>query len=84
MGPTPLSGLDASTYSVVELEPRKGMRSTTRGRSMWLLPNGGSNTVTVTFLDSPEITSEGSIRKVDADDPTRGSGRRGHQDRRRG
>ena len=67
-----LSGLDASTYSVVELEAPEGYEIDNAGPQYVALPNGGSNTVTVTFLDSPEITSEGSIRKVDADDPTRG------------
>ncbi len=28
--------------------------------------------MTVTFTDTPEITGEGTIRKVDADDPTKG------------
>ncbi len=28
--------------------------------------------MTVTFTDTPEITGEGSIRKVDADNPTKG------------
>ena len=37
-----------------------------------MLPNGGSNTVTITFSDTPEITGSGTIRKVDADEPTRG------------
>ena len=36
------------------------------------LPNGSSRAVTVTFTDTPEVTSEGTIRKVDADDPTKG------------
>ena len=67
-----LSGLDASTYSVVELEAPEGYEIDNAGPQYVALPNGGSNTVTVTFLDSPEITSEGSIRKVDADDPTKG------------
>ena len=67
-----LSGLDASTYSVVELEAPEGYEIDNAGPQYVALPNGGSNTVTVTFLDSPEITSEGSIRKVDADDPARG------------
>lgn len=39
---------------------------------MWPCPNGSSRAVTVTFTDTPEVTSEGSIRKVDADDPTTG------------
>lgn len=67
-----LSSLDASTYSVVELEAPEGYEIDNAGPQYVALPNGGSNTVTVTFLDSPEITSEGSIRKVDADDPARG------------
>ena len=67
-----LSGLDASTYSVVELEAPEGYEIDNAGPQYVALPNGGSNTVTVTFLDSPEITSEGSIRKVDADNPTKG------------
>ena len=67
-----LSGLDASTYSVVELAAPEGYEIDNAGPQYVALPNGGSNTVTVTFLDSPEITSEGSIRKVDADDPTKG------------
>ena len=67
-----LSGLDASTYSVVELEAPEGYEIDNAGPQYVALPNGGSNTVTVTFLDSPEITSEGSICKVDADDPTKG------------
>ncbi|MCI8811536.1 MAG: hypothetical protein HFF84_15885, partial [Oscillibacter sp.] len=37
-----------------------------------VLPSNGNTTVTVTFEDTPEITGEGSIRKVDADDPTKG------------
>ena len=36
------------------------------------LPSNGNNTVTVTFRDSTTITSEGSIRKVDADNPSKG------------
>ena len=67
-----LSGLDASTYSVVELAAPEGYEIDNAGPQYVALPNGGSNTVTVTFLDSPEITSEGSIRKVDADNPTKG------------
>ena len=71
-GTCTLTGLPASTYSIVELEAPEGYRIDNAGPQYAALPNGGSNTVTVTFLDSPEITSEGSIRKVDADDPTKG------------
>lgn len=37
-----------------------------------VLPSNGSNTVTITFTDTPIVTASGSIRKVDADDPSRG------------
>ena len=37
-----------------------------------VLPDANGTTVTVTFTDTPVVTSEGSIRKVDADDPTKG------------
>ena len=37
-----------------------------------VLPNNGSSTVTITFTDTPTVTATGKIRKVDADDPTRG------------
>ena len=36
------------------------------------LSSGSDKTVTVTFSNTPEITGEGSIRKADADDPTKG------------
>ena len=36
------------------------------------LPSNGNKTVTVTFRDSVKVTGEGSIRKVDADDPSKG------------
>lgn len=67
-----LTGLDASTYSIVELEAPEGYQIDNAGPQYVALPNGGENSVTVTFEDSPEITGEGSIRKVDADDPTQG------------
>ena len=37
-----------------------------------VLPNNGSSTVTITFTDTPTVTATGKIRKVDADNPTRG------------
>ena len=71
-GTCTLTGLPASTYSIVELEAPEGYRIDNAGPQYVALPNGGSRTVTVTFQDSPEITGEGTIRKVDADDPTAG------------
>ena len=67
-----LKGLDASTYSIVELEAPEGYQIDNAGPQYVALPNGSSRAVTVTFTDTPEVTSEGSIRKVDADDPTTG------------
>ena len=67
-----LSALDAGTYSVTELEAPEGYEIDNAGPQYVVLPNGSDTTVTVTFTDTPEITGEGSIRKVDADDPTKG------------
>ena len=67
-----LSALDAGTYSVTELEAPDGYQIDNAGPQYVVLPNGSNKTVTVTFTDTPEITGEGSIRKVDADDPTKG------------
>ena len=71
-GTASLSGLNASTYAIVELEAPEGYEIDNAGPQYVTLPNGGNKTVTVTFADTPTITSEGSIRKVDADDPTKG------------
>ena len=67
-----LTALDAGTYAVTELEAPEGYEIDNAGPQYVVLPSNGNNTVTVTFADSPEITGEGSIRKVDADDPTKG------------
>lgn len=67
-----LSGLDAGTYAVTELEAPEGYEIDNAGPQYVVLPNGSNTTVTVTFTDTPEITGEGSIRKVDADNPTKG------------
>ena len=67
-----LSPLDANTYSITELEAPEGYQIDNPGPQYVVLPNETGKTVTVTFTDTPEITSEGSIRKVDADDPTKG------------
>ncbi len=71
-GSVRLNSLDASTYAIVELEAPEGYEIDNAGPQYVTLPNGGNKTVTVTFADTPTITSEGSIRKVDADDPTKG------------
>ena len=67
-----LSGLSASTYAVTELSPPEGYEIDNAGPQYVVLPADDGTTVTVTFTDTPIITGQGSIRKVDADDPTRG------------
>lgn len=68
-----LRNLDANTYAVTETDPPPGgYRIDNAGPEYVVLPNGGSNSVTITFSDTPEITGSGTIRKVDADDPTHG------------
>lgn len=67
-----LTGLEAGTYAVTELEAPADYEIDNAGPQYVVLPSGSDTTVTVTFTDTPVITGEGSIRKVDADDPTRG------------
>ena len=66
--------LDAGTYAVTELEAPEGYEIDNAGPQYVVLPSGTDQTVTVTFTftDTPVVTGEGTIRKVDADDPTRG------------
>lgn len=64
--------LEAGTYAVTELEAPEGYEIDNAGPQYVVLPNGTNKIVTVTFSDTPIITGEGSIRKVDADDPTKG------------
>lgn len=67
-----LDGLTANTYAVTETSSPTGYEIDNAGPEYVVLPSNGSNTVTVTFTDTPVITGSGSIRKVDADNPTRG------------
>ena len=71
-GTVTLTNLEASTYSVTELEPPEDYQIDNAGPQYVVLPNSNGETVIVTFTDTPVITSDGSIRKVDADDPTKG------------
>ena len=65
--------LDAGTYAVTELDPPEGYEIDNPGPQYVVLPSTtGETTVTVTFTDTSIVTSEGSIRKVDSDDPTKG------------
>ena len=79
-----ISNLSANTYAVTETEGPSGYEIDNAGPQYVTLPSNGNNTVTVTFTDTrkpgtPETpdtpdtpSAEGSIRKVDADDPTKG------------
>ncbi len=68
-----IGGLSAGTYAVTEMAPPPGGYVIDSAAPQYVtLPSNGNKTVTVTFRDSTTITGEGSIRKVDADDPTKG------------
>ena len=67
-----LSPLDAGTYAVTETAAPNGYEIDNAGPEYVVLPNNGNSTVTITFTDTPTVTATGKIRKVDADDPTRG------------
>ena len=66
------SPLDAGTYAVTETAAPNGYEIDNAGPEYVVLPNNGNSTVTITFTDTPTVTASGKIRKVDADDPTRG------------
>lgn len=66
------SPLDAGTYAVTETAAPNGYEIDNAGPEYVVLPNNGSSTVTITFTDTPTVTASGKIRKVDADDPTKG------------
>ena len=66
------SPLDAGTYAVTETAAPNGYGIDNAGPEYVVLPNNGGNTVTITFTDTPTVTDTGKIRKVDADNPTRG------------
>ena len=67
-----IGGLSAGTYAVTETSAPEGYQIDSAAPQYATLPSNGSNTVTVTFRDSTTITGEGSIRKVDADNPSKG------------
>jgi len=63
---------DAGTYAITELEAPADYNIGSPGPQYVILLSGTDKTVTVTFEDTPIITGEGTIRKVDADAPTKG------------
>ncbi|WP_300448188.1 SpaA isopeptide-forming pilin-related protein [uncultured Oscillibacter sp.] len=79
-GTCKITNLSANTYAITETEGPAGYEIDNAGPQYVTLPNNGNNTVTVTFSDTrkpgtpetPDTPAEGSIRKVDADDPTKG------------
>ena len=64
-GTVTVPNLEAGTYAVTELEAPEGYEIDNPGPQYVVLPSGSDKTVTVTFTDTPEITGEGSIRKVE-------------------
>ena len=65
-----LENLDAGIYTIFETSAPEGYEIDPTPQYVTL--PGASNTVTVTFMDVPEDPGEGTIRKVDADNPTKG------------
>lgn len=71
-GTATVGPLEAGTYSITELEAPEGYEIDNAGPQYVVLPRDNGTEVVVTFMDTPVITGNGSIRKVDADDPTKG------------
>ena len=71
-GTATVGPLEAGTYSITELEAPEGYEIDNAGPQYVVLPRDNGTEVVVTFMDTPVITGNGSIRKVDADDPTTG------------
>ena len=71
-GTVKVAPLEAGTYSITELEAPEGYEIDNAGPQYVVLPRENGTEVVVTFTDTPIVTTEGSIRKVDADDPTKG------------
>ena len=71
-GAVKVGPLEAGTYSITELEAPEGYEIDNAGPQYVVLPRDNGTEVVVTFTDTPIVTTEGSIRKVDADDPSKG------------
>lgn len=67
-----VNDLSVGTYAVTETSAPEGYEIDSAVPQYVTVPSNGNNTVTVVFRDTLPITGEGSIRKVDADDPTKG------------
>ena len=77
-GTCTLENMNPGTYAITEVDAPTGYTIDDPGPQYAVLPDGDNNTVTVTFTDSKDpddpspAPANGSIRKVDADDPTKG------------
>lgn len=67
-----LGELKTGTYAITEVDPPAGYTIDNAGPQYVSLPSNGQSTVTVTFADTPTVSANGSIRKVDADIPSKG------------
>ena len=64
-------GLTSGQYTITEEAVPEGYVAQTASQTVTVLPNNSISN-TFTFYNSKEGSGEGSIRKVDADDPTKG------------
>ena len=64
--------LPAGTYGIMETAAPEGYAIDSAGPDYVTLPDDDAATITKVFTDTPTIVVSGSIRKVDADNPTRG------------
>jgi len=72
-GTATITELPAGTYSVTETGAPEGYTIDSTAPQYIAIPGDSTTTtVTVTFMDTKEVTGSGSIRKVDADDPAKG------------
>ncbi len=68
---TDTDGLTSGQYTITEEAVPEGYVAQTASQTVTVLPNNSISN-TFTFYNSKEGGGEGSIRKVDADDPTKG------------
>ena len=64
-------GLSPGQYRITETAVPEGFKALTTSRLVTVMPGDGADSA-VTFYNEEEITGDGSIRKVDSDNPTAG------------
>ena len=66
------NGFGPGKYAVTEINPPEGYEITDTSTKYATVDTNQNANVTFTFYDEPVVTGSGSIRKVDADNPTMG------------